>query len=74
MADKVTPTYRVIAEPDENGGWFVYAPAVKGAHSQGETPEGASANIREAISAVLDVPNQSFGIDVDYGLPQPITP
>jgi predicted RNase H-like HicB family nuclease len=43
--------YTVILEPEEEGGFHVWCPALKGCHSQGETKEGALANIREAIAA-----------------------
>jgi predicted RNase H-like HicB family nuclease len=46
--------YTVILEPEEEGGFHVWCPALKGCHSQGETREEALANIREAIAAYLE--------------------
>lgn len=40
---------------DEDGVWFVECPAIPGCVSQGDTREGALANIREAIAACLEV-------------------
>ncbi|MBI3796351.1 MAG: type II toxin-antitoxin system HicB family antitoxin [Deltaproteobacteria bacterium] len=46
--------YTVILEPEEEGGFHVWCPALKGCHSQGETKEEALANIHEAIAAYLE--------------------
>lgn len=46
--------YTVIFEPEEEGGFHVWCPALKGCHSQGETKEEALANIQEAIAAYLE--------------------
>ena len=46
--------YTVILESEEEGGFHVWCPALKGCHSQGETTEEALANIQEAISAYLE--------------------
>jgi predicted RNase H-like HicB family nuclease len=56
--------YTVILEPEEEGGYHVWCPALKGCHSQGETKEEALANIREAIAAYLESLR-------DEGLPLP---
>jgi predicted RNase H-like HicB family nuclease len=46
--------YRVVLEPDfEGGGYVVSCPSLPGCHSQGESQEEALANIREAIQAYL---------------------
>jgi predicted RNase H-like HicB family nuclease len=45
--------YTVILEPEEDGGYHVYAPALKGCHSYGDTVEEALASIREAIAVYL---------------------
>jgi predicted RNase H-like HicB family nuclease len=42
----------VVFEKDENG-YYVFAPELPGCHSQGETFEEASANIREAVELYL---------------------
>ena len=46
--------YAVIVEVEEEGGFHVWCPALKGCHSQGETQEEALENIREAIAAYLE--------------------
>jgi predicted RNase H-like HicB family nuclease len=38
----------IVYEKDEHG-YYVYAPALPGCYSQGDTFEEASANIREAV-------------------------
>ena len=47
------PQYQVVLEAQEGGGFTVYAPALPGCVSQGETAEEALANIREAIGLYL---------------------
>lgn len=56
--------YTVILEPEEEGGFYIWCPAFKGCHSQGETKEEGSANIQEAIAAYLESVQ-------DEGLPFP---
>ena len=46
--------YTVLMELEEEGGFHVWCPALKGCHSQGETREEALANIREAIALYLE--------------------
>ena len=46
--------YRVILEPQEEGGYTVYVPALPGCVSQGETVEESLANIKEAIELYLE--------------------
>jgi predicted RNase H-like HicB family nuclease len=46
--------YTVILEPEEEGGFHVWCPALKGCHSQGDTKEEALENIQEAIAAYLE--------------------
>jgi predicted RNase H-like HicB family nuclease len=46
--------YKVILEPQEEGGYTVYVPSLPGCVSQGETTEEAMANIREAIEVYLE--------------------
>jgi len=47
-------SFKVIIEPQEEGGYVVYAPNLPGCFSQGETREEARANIKEAIKLYLD--------------------
>lgn len=44
----------VVYEPDE-GGWHVFAPALKGVHSFGATKEEARRNVVEPIELWLEV-------------------
>ena len=46
--------YRVILEPQEEGGYTAYVPTLPGCVSQGETQDEAMSNIREAIEVYLD--------------------
>ncbi len=46
--------YTAILEPEEDGGFHVWCPALKGCHSQGDTKEEALANIQEAVALYLD--------------------
>ena len=46
--------YRVILEREEEGGYAIWVPALPGCVSQGEAPEEALANIREAIQCYLE--------------------
>jgi predicted RNase H-like HicB family nuclease len=48
-----TLTFPVVIEEDE-GGFYVECPVLKGAYSQGDTREEAIANIKEAIVLVLE--------------------
>ncbi len=47
-------SYRVILEPEPEGGYAVWVPVLPGCVSQGETREEALANIREAIQCYLE--------------------
>lgn len=45
---------KVVLEPQEEGGFTAYVPALPGCVSEGETREEALENIREAIALYLD--------------------
>ncbi len=45
--------YRVMLDPEEDGGYAVWVPTLPGCVSQGETREEALANIQEAIRCYL---------------------
>jgi len=47
--------FTTTLERDEDGVWIVECPSIPGCVSQGETREEALTNIREAISACLEV-------------------
>ncbi|MBS3103173.1 type II toxin-antitoxin system HicB family antitoxin [Candidatus Woesearchaeota archaeon] len=44
----------IVLEPQEEGGFTVYAPSLPGCISQGETKEEAIKNIKEAIELYLE--------------------
>ena len=46
--------YKVVLEPQEEGGYTVFVPTLPGCVSQGETAEEAMSNIREAIEVYLE--------------------
>jgi len=46
--------YKVVLEPQEEGGYTVFVPTLPGCVSQGETAEEALVNIREAIEVYLE--------------------
>ena len=45
---------RVVLEPSDEGEFTVYVPALPGCISEGDSRDGALANIREAIDLYLD--------------------
>ena len=45
---------QVVLEPSDEGGYTVYAPALPGCVSEGDTLDEALANIREAIALYLE--------------------
>jgi predicted RNase H-like HicB family nuclease len=46
--------YKVIFDPQEEGGYTVTVPALPGCISEGDTYEEALANIREAIALYIE--------------------
>jgi predicted RNase H-like HicB family nuclease len=51
---EIVDRFEVVLEPDEDGGYHVFAPALKGCHSWGETREEALDHIKEAITLWLE--------------------
>lgn len=47
-------SFEVVLEPEEEDGFHVYTPTLKGCHSYGSTREEALRNIREAIQLWLE--------------------
>lgn len=47
--------FKVVLEPQPEGGYVAYVPALSGCFSQGETKEEALKNIKEAIELYLEV-------------------
>lgn len=56
----------VVLTPDEDGGFVVECPLIPGCTSQGETREGALANIREALELCLE----TRALEDDWKLPE----
>ena len=54
MEEKTTRIYRVVVEPDEDGGYFAVVPSIPGVAEQGETVEEAFANMRLALKFHLE--------------------
>ena len=50
--------FTVILDPEEDGGYSVYCPALPGCVSQGDDRGSALENIREAIALVLETLDQ----------------
>lgn len=46
--------YTIIFEREDNGGYHVSCPTLKGCHSQGETYHEALINIQDAIRLFLE--------------------
>ena len=46
--------YRIVMEPQPDGGYTVYVPALPGCISEGDNRTEAIANIREAISVYTE--------------------
>jgi len=46
--------YRIIIEQGEDFGYVSHCPAIPGCHSQGETIEEATENIKDAIRGCLE--------------------
>ena len=47
--------FTVILEPEADGGYSIYCPAIPGCVSQGDSLDEALANIKEAIVLCLEV-------------------
>ncbi len=46
--------FKVVLEPQKEGGYTVYVPALQGCISEGDTKEEALENIKEAIELYLE--------------------
>jgi predicted RNase H-like HicB family nuclease len=49
-----TRTYSLLIEPDEDGGYLAYFPALTGCHTWGETYEDAVKNAEEVLLGYLE--------------------
>jgi predicted RNase H-like HicB family nuclease len=48
-----------VFEPQEEGGYYVYAPDLPGLHTQGDSLEEATANAEEALALYVEGARQS---------------
>ena len=46
--------YTIIFEKEDDGGYHVYCPALKGCHSQGDSYDEALENIRDAAKLYIE--------------------
>jgi len=51
---RIVQNFEVVLESEEEGGYHVYCPLLKGCHSYGVTKEEALDKIREAIEVWLE--------------------
>jgi predicted RNase H-like HicB family nuclease len=59
-----SPEFEFVFEPQDEGGYYVYAPDLPGLHTQGENLDEAVENAGEALALYID------GLH-DDGLPLP---
>ena len=50
----MTRSFKVVLEPNEEGGYVVYVPLLPGCISEGDTREEALSNIKEAIELYIE--------------------
>ncbi len=63
------PLYRATCTRSE-GWWAVRVEGVTGAHTQARRLDQVEANVREVLSLLLDMPEDSFDIEIDPQLPK----
>lgn len=56
-----------VFEPQEEGGYHVYAPELPGLHTQGDTLEEATENAREAMGLYVEGMRDD-GRSLDFGI------
>ena len=54
VAKVIVEQFEVLLEPEEEGGYHVWCPRLRGCHSEGETRKEALTNIQEAIEGWLE--------------------
>ena len=52
--ERLSRVYKVVIEPDEDGGFVASAPSVPGVYEQAESPDEAFERMREAMTFHLD--------------------
>ena len=57
----------LIFEPQEDGGYHVYAPELPGLHTQGDDLEDATANAEEALALYIEGLRED-GIPLEFGV------
>jgi predicted RNase H-like HicB family nuclease len=55
------PAVDFVFEPQEQGGYHVYAPELPGLHTQGDSLEEATKNARQALELYVDVDDERLG-------------
>lgn len=56
---------RVVLEPSDEGGFTAIVPALPGCISEGDTREGALANVQEAIQLYLEPVDDDAAVSPD---------
>ena len=51
---RIIQNFEVVLEPEDDGGYHIFCPALKGCHSYGATKEEAIDKIKEAIELWLE--------------------
>jgi len=51
---RIIQNFEVVLEPEDDGGYHIFCPALKGCHSYGATKEEAMDKIKEAIELWLE--------------------
>ncbi|MBE0415382.1 MAG: type II toxin-antitoxin system HicB family antitoxin [Dehalococcoidia bacterium] len=51
---RIIQNFEVVLEPEDDGGYHIFCPALKGCHSYGATKEEAMEKIKEAIGLWLE--------------------
>jgi predicted RNase H-like HicB family nuclease len=54
MKTKKIHNFTVIFEKEDDGGYHVFCPALRGCHTQGDTYDDALKNIRDAIALYIE--------------------
>lgn len=52
--ERMSRVYKVVVEPDKDGGYVASAPSVPGVYEQGETADEAFERMHEAMTFHLD--------------------
>lgn len=63
-SDAMSSTYRVLVQRDEAGYWIGTVPELPGTHIQVTRLDEMDQRAREVIALRLDVPGDSFEVDI----------